>query len=159
MAEMEVILQEEMATMPQGMKVFAVERPGLPGDFVSFPALCGVQSSPLVICSESAVCSESATVVVTGGDIVLEVRVLLSWVLKLLERTLANRAYQLARTLLFTARAETVESTSSTVEDGGRERLWSGYEPKPVSADQMHSTHGTQSLRAHETASSIVCGS
>ena len=47
MAEMEVIPQEEMAN-PQGMKVFAVERPGLPEDFVSFPALCGVQSSPLV---------------------------------------------------------------------------------------------------------------
>ena len=79
--------------------------------------------------------------------------------LKLLERTLVNRAYQLTRTLLFPARAETVESTSSTVEDGGRERLWSGCEPKPVSADQIHSTHGTQSPRAHETASSTVCGS
>ena len=45
MAEMEVSLQEEVAN-PQGMKVFAVERPGLPEDFVSFPALCGVQSSP-----------------------------------------------------------------------------------------------------------------
>ena len=44
---MEVGPQEEMAN-PQGMKVFAVERPGLPEDFVSFPALCGVQSSPLV---------------------------------------------------------------------------------------------------------------
>ena len=33
---------------PQGMKVFAVERPGLPEDFVSFPALCGVQSLLLV---------------------------------------------------------------------------------------------------------------
>ena len=69
-----------------------------------------------------------------------------------------NRAYQLTRTLLFPARAETVESTTSTVEDGGRERLWSGCEPKPVSADQIHSTHGTQSPRAHETESSIVCG-
>ena len=47
MAEMEVSPQEEMAN-PQGMKVFAVERSGLPEDFVSFPALCGVQSSPLV---------------------------------------------------------------------------------------------------------------
>ena len=47
MVEMEVIPQEEMAN-PRGMKVFAVERPGLPKDFVSFPALCGVQSSPLV---------------------------------------------------------------------------------------------------------------
>ena len=47
MVEMEVSPQDERAT-PQGMKVFAVERPGLPEDFVSFPALCGVQSSPLV---------------------------------------------------------------------------------------------------------------
>ena len=46
-AEMEVSSQEEMAN-PQGMEVFAIERPGLPEDFVSFPALCGVQSSPLV---------------------------------------------------------------------------------------------------------------
>ena len=47
MAEMEVSPQEDMAN-PQGMKVFAVERPGLLGDFVSSPAICGVQSSPLV---------------------------------------------------------------------------------------------------------------
>ena len=95
----------------------------------------------------------------TGGDTVLEVRVLLSRVLKLLERTLANRAYQLTRTLLFPTGAETVESTSSTIEDSGRERLWSGCEPKPVSVDQIHSTHDTQSPRAHEIASSIVSGS
>ena len=47
MEEMEVSSEEEMAN-PQGRKVFAVERPGLPEDFVSFPALCGVQSSPLI---------------------------------------------------------------------------------------------------------------
>ena len=47
MAEMEVSPQEEM-TDPEGMKVFAVERPGLSEDFVSFPALCEVQSSPLM---------------------------------------------------------------------------------------------------------------
>ena len=47
MAEIEVSPQEEMAN-PQGMKVFAVEGPGFPEDFVSFPALCGVQSSSLV---------------------------------------------------------------------------------------------------------------
>ena len=47
MAEMEISPQEEMAN-PEGMNVFTVERPGLPEDFVSFPALCGVQSSPLV---------------------------------------------------------------------------------------------------------------
>ena len=77
MAEMEVGPQEEMAN-PQGMELFAVERPGLPEDFVYFPALCGVQSSPLVFCSESADRLGSATVVDTGGDTVLEVRVLLS---------------------------------------------------------------------------------
>ena len=44
---MEVSPQEEMAN-PQGVKVFAVKRPGLPEGFVSFPTLCGVQSSPLV---------------------------------------------------------------------------------------------------------------
>ena len=47
MAEMEVSPEEEMANSV-GMKVFAVERHGLPGDFLSFPALCEVQSSPLV---------------------------------------------------------------------------------------------------------------
>ena len=47
MAKMEVSPQEEMAN-PQGMKVFVAERPGLPEDFVYFPALCGVQPSPLV---------------------------------------------------------------------------------------------------------------
>ena len=47
MAEMEVSPQEGMAN-PQGMKVSAVERPGFPKDFASFPALYGVQSSPLV---------------------------------------------------------------------------------------------------------------
>ena len=47
MAEMEVNPREKM-TNPQGMKVFAVEIPGLPEDFVYFSALCGVQSSPLV---------------------------------------------------------------------------------------------------------------
>ena len=46
MAEMEVSPQE-MAN-PQGMKVIAVEKPGLLENFMCFPALCGVQSSPLV---------------------------------------------------------------------------------------------------------------
>ena len=45
---MEVSPQEEMAN-PQGMIFFAVEKNGLPEDFVPFRALlCGVQSSPLV---------------------------------------------------------------------------------------------------------------
>ena len=47
MAEIVVSPQEEM-TNPQGAKVFAVERHGLPEDFVYFRALCGIQSSPLV---------------------------------------------------------------------------------------------------------------
>ena len=79
--------------------------------------------------------------------------------LKFLERTLVNRAYQLTWTLLFPVRVDPVESTSSTAEDSGRERLWSVCEPKHVSADQIHCTHGTKSPRAHETASSIVCRS
>ena len=47
MAEMLVSSQEEMVNR-QGMKMFAVERHGLPEDFVYFRVLCGVQSSPLV---------------------------------------------------------------------------------------------------------------
>ena len=47
MAETEVSPQGEIAN-PQGMKAFAVEIHGLPEDFVYFPALYGVQSSPLV---------------------------------------------------------------------------------------------------------------
>ena len=54
MAEMEVNLQEEMGN-PQGMKVFAVERHGLPEDFVPVPALCGVHSSPLVFVPNRAI--------------------------------------------------------------------------------------------------------
>ena len=76
MAEMEVSPQEEMA-YPQGMKMFAVERPGLPEDFVSFPALWSAIVATR-ICSESVDCLGSATVVGTGGDTVLEVRVILS---------------------------------------------------------------------------------
>ena len=76
MAEMEVSPQEEMANS-QGMKVFAVERPGLPEDFVFS---CSVWSAIVAtrICCESADRLGSATVVGTGGDTVLEVRVLLS---------------------------------------------------------------------------------
>ena len=48
--------------------------------------------------------------------------------LKLLERTLVNRVYQLTRIIIFLARAEMVESTPSTVEDGGRERLVCGQD-------------------------------
>ena len=47
MGEMEVSQQEEMAN-PQGIKVFAANRHGLPEDFAYFPAMLGVQSSPLV---------------------------------------------------------------------------------------------------------------
>ena len=57
----------------QGMKVFAVERNGLPEDFVYFPAVCGVCN-----CAESADCLGSATVVGTGRVSVLQVYVLLS---------------------------------------------------------------------------------
>ena len=71
MAEMKVSPQEEMAN-PQGMKVFAVERSALPEDFVYFPALCGVQSSPLVFAPNLSIVWSPL------GDTVLEVRVFLS---------------------------------------------------------------------------------
>ena len=47
MGEIEVSPQEEVVN-PQGMKVFAFQRHGLPEDFVSFRDLCEVQSSPIV---------------------------------------------------------------------------------------------------------------
>ena len=50
---MEVSPQDEMAN-PQVMKVFAVERHGPSEDFVSFRALCGVQSLPLVFAPNRA---------------------------------------------------------------------------------------------------------
>ena len=53
-AETEVSSQEEM-DKPQDMKVFAVERHGLPGDFVYFRSLCGVQSPPLVFAPNRAI--------------------------------------------------------------------------------------------------------
>ena len=40
---------------PQDMKVFAVERHELREIFVSFRALCGVQSSPLVFAPNRAI--------------------------------------------------------------------------------------------------------
>ena len=46
-AEIEVSPQEEMAN-PQGIKVLGIERYELPEDFVSLPALLGLQSSPHV---------------------------------------------------------------------------------------------------------------
>ena len=52
-AEVEVSPQEEMVD-PQGMKVFAVERHGLPEDLVYFRALCGVQLTPLVFAPNRA---------------------------------------------------------------------------------------------------------
>ena len=51
---MEVSSQEEMAS-PQDMKVFAFERHGLPEGFVSYRALCGVQSWPLVFAPNRAI--------------------------------------------------------------------------------------------------------
>ena len=74
MAETEVSAQEEMAN-PQGMKVFAVERYGLPEGFVSFPALCSAIVATR-ICAESADCLGSATGVGTGRVSVLQVYVL-----------------------------------------------------------------------------------
>ena len=66
MAEMEVSPQEKMAN-PQSMKMFAVERHGIPEDFTYFRALC----------ADSADCLGSAPVVGTGRDSVHQVCVLL----------------------------------------------------------------------------------
>ena len=56
MAEMKVSpQQEEMANLQGMLYVFAVERHGLPKNFVSFRALCGVQSSPLVFAPNRAI--------------------------------------------------------------------------------------------------------
>ena len=88
-----------------------------------------------------------------------QVCILLIFVLKLDDQILVQRVYQLTSTLPLRAPAETVECGPRTVENGGGESLWSGCVLKPVSADQIHSTHGAKSPRAHETASSIVCGS
>ena len=136
-AEMEISPKEEMAD-PQGMKVFAVERHGLSCRFCVFS--CSAWSAIVAtrICAEPADCLGSATGVGIWRVSVLQAYVLLSGVLKLDERTLVHRVNQLTWTLLpLHAPAETVQYASRTVEDGGRERLWSGCEPKPVSADQV----------------------
>ena len=72
---------------------------------------------------------------------VVQVYVLLSCVLKLDDQTLVHLISQITLTLLLRAPAETVECVSRTVEDGGHEHFWSGCGAKPVSVDQMHSTH------------------
>ena len=149
-AEVEINSQEEMAN-PQGMKLFAVERHGLPEDFVYCPAMCGVQSSsPLVFVPNWPIVWGPLHNSGRHKEIyVLQVYVLLSCMLKSLERTVVHRIHQLTWTLPLRAPAETVECASRTIDDGGRERLWSGCEPKPVSANQMYSTHGAQRPRDH----------
>ena len=76
MAEMEVGPQDEMAN-PQEMKMFAVERHGLPEDFVSFPALWSAIVANRV-CAESADCLGFATVIGTGKVSVLHAYILMS---------------------------------------------------------------------------------
>ena len=119
--------------------------------------ICLVENRRHLYCAESADCVGSATTAVgTRRYSVLQVYVLLRRVLKLDDQTLEHHVNQLTWTLPLRAPIEKVECASRTVEDGGRERVWSGCKPKPVSADQIQSTHATQNPRAHETASSIV---
>ena len=141
MVEMEVSPQEEMAD-PQVMKVFALEGHGLPEDFVSFPALCRVQLSPLVLALNCAIVWGPLQWQALVETLCFRFAFL---VLKLDDQTLVHRASQPTWTLPLRAPAETIECASRTVKDGSRERLWSGCEPKSVSADQMNSTHATQS--------------
>ena len=75
MAEMEASPQKKMSN-PQCMERFAVERHGLPEDFVFFHALCGVQSSPLVFAPNRPIVwgpLVQTVVVGTGRDSVLQV--------------------------------------------------------------------------------------
>ena len=83
MAEMEVSPQEEMAN-PQGIKVSPLRDLGFLKISCLF-LLCVECNRRHSYCSESAFCSGSVTTVVgTGGDTVLEVRVLLSRVVAVL---------------------------------------------------------------------------
>ena len=77
MAEMKISPQGERAN-PQEMEVFVVERPELPGDFVSFPALCGVQSSPPVFVPNRPIVWGPLQVVGTGRGSVVRFYLLLS---------------------------------------------------------------------------------
>ena len=126
MAEKAVSPQEGWLTLAQDIKVFAVERHGFPEDFVPFHSL-SVWSAIVAtrICAESCDCLRSATVAGTGRDSMFQVCVLRSCMLKLDDQTFLQRVSQPTSTLPLRATAETVECASRTVEDGGRERLWS----------------------------------
>ena len=69
---MEVNPHEEMANS-QDIKVFAVERHGLPEDFVSFRYSMWGAIVPVRICSESCVRLWSTTVAGTGRDSLVQV--------------------------------------------------------------------------------------
>ena len=112
------------------------------------------------ICAELCDCLVSATVSSLGKDSVFQVWVLPTWMLKLDDQTLVHFISQPTWHFQDTYPPKWLSvrrGRSRAVEDGGRERLWSGCEPKPFSADQMHPTYAAKSPRAHETASSIVC--
>ena len=74
--ELEVSPQNEMGN-PQGIQVFAFERHGLSEDFVSFRALCGVQSSPLEFAPNCTFVCGTLRGKGTGRDSVFQVCVLL----------------------------------------------------------------------------------
>ena len=118
--EMDASPQDEMAN-PQGMKMFAFERHGLPKDFVCFRTLCGVQSSPLVFAPNRAFVYG----LLQGqapGETVFQICVILSLALKLVNNTLISLVPMPKWTLLLRVPDETVECVSRMVEDGGRER-------------------------------------
>ena len=118
------------------------------------------------ICAELAECLGSAAVIGIGGVSVLQVCVLLSLVPKLDGQTLVHRINQLTWTLPVRAPAETVEYASRTVEDGGRERLWSGCELLYIaltsSQGRFHYPHRSKWLNMRRgrsrTAAESVCG-
>ena len=89
MAEMEVSPQEKIAN-PQGRKVFAVERHRPAENVVYFRALCGVQSSPLVITANRAIVSGSLQWQAPVQTLFFRFAFLLSCVLKLDDQTFVH---------------------------------------------------------------------
>ena len=90
----------------QDIKVFTIERQGLPKDFVFFRALCEMHSSPLVFALNLAIVGGPATTVAGNGrHSIFQVCVLLSRVLKLDDQIIVHRVSQPTWTLPLRASA------------------------------------------------------
>ena len=141
---------DDMAN-PSGMKVLAVDRHGLCWRFrvFSYFVWCAIVEDDF----QSCVRVWSATGAGKGRDPAFLVYAGLSWVLKLDKNALVTLVPMPKRRGLAGAAAE------MCVEDGVRDSLWYGCEPKSVSAAQILSPRALRSSRARQIASSIVWGS